>query len=177
MIIKRFLNYNVSERGEITNDKGMILKGLLKPDGYKMYYLCNKWYYIHRIVGWLFVPNPHNKPEINHLDRNKSNNHHSNLQWCTHKENIQHSYDTGRKRYKGLGHWNAGKTPTEATRKLMSEAKIGARHPKFKGYYIINGERFDSSNLAAKATGYNNRTIIRWCKAKKPKPNFSFQPI
>lgn len=46
---------------------------------------------VHRIVGALFVPNPENKPFINHKDMDRANNHFSNLEWTTAKENIQHA--------------------------------------------------------------------------------------
>jgi hypothetical protein len=50
---------------------------------------------VHRLVGKMFVNNPLNKQEINHIDGNKSNNHYSNLEWCTRSENLYHAYSTG----------------------------------------------------------------------------------
>ncbi len=51
--------------------------------------------YVHRLVGKVFVPNKDSKPQINHIDGNKLNNHASNLEWATNQENIIHSYKTG----------------------------------------------------------------------------------
>lgn len=47
---------------------------------------------IHRIVAEVFIPNPENKPEVNHKDRNIKNNHYTNLEWVTRKENMEHMY-------------------------------------------------------------------------------------
>lgn len=52
--------------------------------------------FIHRIVAMLFIENPENKPFINHIDENPSNNHYKNLEWCTAKENANHGTSTAR---------------------------------------------------------------------------------
>ena len=43
---------------------------------------------IHRIIGEMFVPNPHGYRELDHIDRDKTNNHADNLRWCTRRENM-----------------------------------------------------------------------------------------
>lgn len=51
-----------------------------------------KRFSVHRLVALNFIPNPDNKPEVNHKDENPSNNHVDNLEWFTSRENIEYSF-------------------------------------------------------------------------------------
>ena len=51
---------------------------------------------VHRLVAQAFIPNPESKPQVNHIDRNVSNNSADNLEWVTSKENVQWSIKCGR---------------------------------------------------------------------------------
>lgn len=93
-------NYSVSSNGLVRNDKTNKLKSqTTKRDGYNKVDLYDggerSSKRVHRLVAEAFIPNPDNKPEINHIDGNKLNNDISNLEWVTGSENMIHAYETG----------------------------------------------------------------------------------
>lgn len=93
--VQGFENYLVSNHGRILNlDTGRILKPCTNTNGYHYVVLSKegkaKNFLVHRLVAQAFIPNIENKPQVNHIDENKKNNHLSNLEWATVKENANH---------------------------------------------------------------------------------------
>lgn len=85
----------ISSDGKYFTDK---MKELTLFDTGRGYLSCkiskhpiNKNIYIHKLVAQLFIPNPNNYPQINHKNGNKYDNSVENLEWCTQKQNNQHS--------------------------------------------------------------------------------------
>jgi len=91
--------YEVSNKGNIRNAKGKIMKTHTNNRGYVMIdFTVNKVRtkkLVHRVVMETFVANVNNLPEVNHKDENKSNNYLTNLEWCTRSHNKQHSMKSG----------------------------------------------------------------------------------
>lgn len=96
--------YQVSSLGKVKtlanncfkSSKPKEMRLVTTPLGYKRVKLCKRGEHktcsVHRLVAMAFLPNPENKPEVNHIDGNPSNNAVDNLEWVTSRENILHSY-------------------------------------------------------------------------------------
>lgn len=143
--IENYTDYLITEDGQVFSTKR---KCYLKPSpnekGYLQLVLCKEGIYktfrIHRLVAENFIPNPENKPQVNHIDGDKSNNHISNLEWATASENVLHSY-----------------------RKL---AHKGGFIKNSKAVACSNGKVYDSIKEAAMILGLFRNSISSVCKGK-----------
>ncbi len=99
MDIKGYENlYSIQVDGTVCRN-GKFMKHQNGRSGYKYVSLSKndkrKNFLIHRLIAIHFIPNPENKPFINHINGIRTDNSIKNLEWCTHAENLQHAYDTG----------------------------------------------------------------------------------
>jgi hypothetical protein len=94
-IINGVNGYKISNYGRVKNHKGKITNGSNHESGYLWVSISPKQYLLHRLVAKVFIPNPQNKEQVNHIDGNKTNACVSNLEWCSNKENSQHAHDNG----------------------------------------------------------------------------------
>lgn len=104
------MTYRVSSHGNVESVRGRITARSDK-DGYLVITVGKlkrrKVVKIHRLVAQLFIPNPNNLPEVNHIDRDRKNPKVENLEWVSHKGNIAHSVKQGSYANRQLGATNS----------------------------------------------------------------------
>ena len=96
-----FSNYYINKKGQIAkivNDKMILLNDRPNAYGYRRVSMVNdqgkrKDRLVHILMAKTFLPNPENKPVVNHKDGNKANYSLDNLEWATHKENTAHMHN------------------------------------------------------------------------------------
>lgn len=88
-------SYLVTSWGRVFSLRSKELTPQVGKRGYRALRTTQKNLPVHRLVARAFIPNPDNKPYINHKDGIKTNNNITNLEWCTAKENYHHAINTG----------------------------------------------------------------------------------
>lgn len=93
--IENVSGYEISSEGRLRDNKGTMFFGNKHSSGYVCVNINEKSYRMHILVAKAFIPNPENKPHVNHKDGVRDNNKLTNLEWVTRSENMKHAYDTG----------------------------------------------------------------------------------
>lgn len=135
-----------------TNDKNYRIVKLYKNGKYERKL-------IHRLVAFVFIPNPQKKPYINHKNGKRDDNRVSNLEWCTQLENNQHAWKTGLINKEKM---------TKIGKKYIELNCRNNKKPVFqmtKDGKIIN--KFNSIVEAEKETNVSNKHISAVCKGKR----------
>ena len=146
--------------GKCKKIRNKVLKTSENGNGYKYVTVTvngkRKHLYVHRIVAELFIENPDRKPYVNHIDYDRGNNSVENLEWCTPRENNQHSaHRMARpKRNANVGEYGKG------IRKRKSKYEVSIYH-KRKQYYL---GRFDTleSALSARNKMYDELGVLEY---------------
>ena len=113
-------------------------------EGYHEINILQKKHKVHRLVAHAFIPNPDNKPVVDHIDGNKSNNHVSNLRWATVAENNRNKTKKSR-----------NSQQTKKPRNSQQE-HVGVRQREYNGYGINSWEARWSENGKAKSKHFKS---------------------
>lgn len=152
-LIEDYPNYEVSDMGRVRNTKtGRVLRPGRDKCGYRYVLLCkegkSKIFRVHRLVANAFILNLENKPYINHINGDKTDNRLDNLEWCTQSENIKHAIRIGLK---------------------SKSDKLGK--PKQRVRCIETSQEFESQSQTAKYFGVDqgsiHASIHKGCKVKR----------
>jgi len=158
--------YQVSSIGTVKSlerigcDGRLIKSRILKPSksnyGYLRVILYKfseaKHFSINRLVALTFIPNPENKPQVNHLNGIKTDDRLENLEWVTYSENCKHAYDTG---------LNTTEKAVASIKRQIIDA--------------TNGKIYESISECARQNNINQVTLRYWLIGRNPnKSNFKF---
>lgn len=125
--------YLVFPDGDIFNLDGVKMSPSIDRCGYLHGLINGRNCSYHRIIAECFVPNPHNKPDINHINGIKTDNRAENLEWCTRSENVNHAYKTGLEQsVVGVDHHNS-KLDNELVRYIRQSDKSSYKLAKELG--------------------------------------------
>ncbi len=139
-------NYLITKDGKVYSKRSnKYLKPKKNSDGYLSLALSKnglkKDYLVHRLVATVYIENPKKHKYVNHIDKNKSNNEVSNLEWCTARQNIKHHLHNS---------------------KNIHKVKVTQLSLKKKIIKI-----FDSIKEASIETNIDKSSIVRVCKGKQ----------
>jgi len=171
-VIPNFPMYKISEYGDIYSyyKSGKMLKPKSDKDGYLAVILIeNKVRHdlrVHRLVALAFLDNPDNLPIINHKDLNVSNNHYSNLEWCTYTHNTVHYYANG------ISKRTLSSLNKEEMLSLVADYNKGCSQKELKVKYnldcradaiseLVTGRRFSEITGIIKSEDFKQRTTAK----------------
>lgn len=132
------LNFNNTKKEKVLSCKGLKM-------GYPAVSLGDKFKNktVHRLVAETFIPNPENKPQVNHINGIKTDNRLENLEWVTGSENMQHAMKTGI--------WKPDVTKAKAESIKLSSVRVDQINKDGKTI-----KTFDSISSAQKETGISH---------------------
>lgn len=128
---------------------------------------CKRFCYgsIARLVAMAFIPNPKNKPQVDHISTNKEDNRTCNLRWATNKENAYNPITA--KRVHEINSRVGVHHKSEATKKILSEIKLGEKNPM----YGKRGDNHPRARAIVQLT-LNGEFVREWSCAREAIPFF-----
>lgn len=163
--INDFPDYYVTDTGDIYSRKHSRTSRIKKlaqmksKSGYLFLTLClngvRQQKRVHRLVAEAFIPNPENKPQINHKNGIRDDNRIENLEWCTPSENILHAYRVIKTAH-SPHYWKGKFGENNPTHKKVLQIKNNTIVAKFYGLHE-----------ACRKTGVCFQNIYKCCNGKR----------
>lgn len=130
---KDYFGYKVFRNGTILNLDGSVKTTYKVPKGYLLVIFRTsgkaRTTHVHRILAELWIPNPENLSDVDHINGIRDDNRLENLRWLSHSDNIRHSYNTGRRNVKGDRNANSKHTTDQIVKlcELFQETGCGPK--------------------------------------------------
>ena len=133
---------------------------------------------VHVLVAKAFVPNPENKPQVNHIDGNKQNNDASNLEWVTAKENTEHAIRTGLRKRTYWTYENIIKWAEEHNKHLRIKVRCIETGQEYESQSAA-GEAYNASTSEIAASVKNHTTVagVHFVRADEPDYTFGIENL
>jgi len=146
--IPNFPNYSITTDGKVfSHTSNRFLKPAInKRDGYQSVNIHKRRMKIHRLVALTYIPNPEDKPIVDHINRKKFDNRQENLRWATQKENLNN-------KHVGRGMVRFDDCPAKTSKWLYQWCVSG----KYKCKYLMTKEEADAYRIIV----YQLRCAIR----------------
>lgn len=166
--------YEVSDLGEVRKiDNKYYPKFQKDKDGYVYCSLSmgngiKKKFRVHRLIAHAFIPNPQNKPEVNHKNSIRNDNRADNLEWVTRSENEKHAF-------RGNRNQEMRDKARESIKFAIAASEIKVRQIDPKNQKVV-GE-YKSMTEAERQTGINHRNISRACAKQGTAGGYIWQKV
>ena len=154
--------YEITEYGDVRNIKtGRFLKGHIDEDGYPKITVRDEFgkpRHLQRakLVAITFIPNPNNKPTVDHIDTDRMNCHYTNLRWASRKE--QSNNPLTKEHYARA---KRSRVVKQSTKEKLRETSKGNQNGNKRVICTTTGEIYDSIKCAAEKNGLRGSNISR----------------